>query len=134
MGLRHRFYCTKMGRHLQPSEEFWQNNDWKMLFYIPYTQPNRKLLFTWIFGLSLLAYAASIYLKSLSRSGNVFLRFVTAKLRVVPLKKANSTTSGVNRNIYFIKLYEYCAWKFKRQIEYWKLLLLGRFTNGTCMD
>ena len=37
---------------------------------------------------SLSAYAACIYLKSLSRSGNVFVRFVTAKSRVVPLKKA----------------------------------------------
>ena len=80
------------------------------------------------------AYAACIYLKSLSRSGNVFLQFVTAKSRVVPLKKANCTTFGVNWSIYFIKLNEYCAWKFKRRIEYWKLLLLGRFTNGTCMD
>ena len=37
---------------------------------------------------SLSAYAACIYLKSLSRSGNVFARFVTAKSRIVSLKKA----------------------------------------------
>ena len=37
---------------------------------------------------SLAAYAACIYLKSVSRSGNICVTFVTAKSRVVPLKKS----------------------------------------------
>ena len=36
----------------------------------------------------LAAYAACIYLKSVSRSGNICVIFVTAKSRVVPLKKS----------------------------------------------
>ena len=67
---------------------------------------------------SLSAYAACIYLKSLSRSGNIFVRFVTVKSRVVPLKKAlNCNMFGVIWSIYFIKLNEYCVGKFKRRVR-----------------
>ena len=59
-----------------------------MLFYLSLIWSDKINLFTLVSDASQSAYAACIYLQSVTQLGNVTVKFVTAKSRVIPIKKS----------------------------------------------
>ena len=76
-----------------------------MLFYIPYSRPNRKLLFTWIFRFIIIGLC-SVYLFKISfKKWKCFCSICHCEIASSAVKESsNCTTFGVIRSIYFIKL------------------------------
>ena len=135
MGWRHRFYCTELERHLHRLRGF----DKIMIekcYVIYHIHDPIENFYLHGFSDSSFIGLCSVYLFKFSvKKWKCFCSLCHFEIVNSAFKESsNRTTFGVIRSIYFIRLNEYCILKFKRWIEYWKSLLLGRFTNWTRTD